>query len=307
MKTRLTFFLLILCASCGDIDFSFRHAGSEEIAIYIVKEGQLKIHDGNSDFVLDKIELEPTPWVKNSDIELYDWSTHTFYLNKPVEREKYSGRHFVVVSGKERLFAGVFFPMYLSSMPQLPMIYPDNGYFFPQDVIQLGQWRTQSAEEILNNEEFKKALLTDGLLCNGISAELLEVTRKNQSDLQYTFQITNTDTKTLYVPDPGKMETSSFFYLTNGVFFFSNNNYCYSNLSEHTSFDSFSDTWYFKLRPGQSMVRTITQKGYSCLQTGSFTFRFTFPGANIKTGEWKKADGRVWTGNFSMEKNFSIK
>lgn len=304
MKYFFIALIAILLFSCGDADISDRRNGTEEIFIYIVKEGQLQIHD--KDFDLDKLELEAVPWVKNSDIELYDWSSHTFFLNKPVEKGKYSGRHFVVVADEVRLFAGVFFPMYMSSFPQLPAITPEDDYLFPRDVIQFSQFGHNFSGEQIKSDEFKEALIDAGLLSNGIRVDLIQVKKKSQNSIEYTFEVSNLDTKTLYIPDPEKMGTSRFHYITNGVWFFSGNNYCYSNLSEHTSFESFSENWFYKLKPGQKMTRTVEQNGFSCVLPGKVKCSFSFPGALIKTGEWKKPDGRVWLGNYIVEKELVI-
>ena len=125
VKTISYFFVLVFLTSClGDIE-SYKNNLKSDIEIYIVKEGQLNVYDADVD--LNSLKLETQPWVKNSEIELYDWSSHTFFLNTEKEKEKYSGRHFVVVSGNERLFIGVFFPMLMSSIPQMPSIIAENG------------------------------------------------------------------------------------------------------------------------------------------------------------------------------------
>ena len=305
MKYLSLLFTILLFVSCSESDPSFRKTGTGEISIYIVKEGQLQLSD--KDFDLDKLELEAEPWVKNTDIDLYDWSSHTFFLNKPVEKEKYSGRHFVVIANDERLFAGVFFPMHLSSLPQLPAITPENDYFFPGDVIQFSQFGYQLPNEQIKSDDFKEALIDAGLLSNGIKVELTQVKKKNQNSIEYTFEVTNLDSKTLYIPDPDKMGVPRFHYITNGVWFFSGGTYCYSNLSEHTAFETFSGSWFCKLQPGQKMTRTIEQSGFSCDLSGKVKCCFSFPGAIIKTGEWKKPDGRVWQGSYFTEEELIVK
>ncbi|TNF45904.1 MAG: hypothetical protein EP310_00900 [Bacteroidetes bacterium] len=304
MKTISYLYVLVFLTSClGDVE-NYRNNLQSDIEIYIIKEGQLTIHD--SDFDLNSLQPESQPWVKSSEIELYDWSSHTFYLKKPVDKGKYSGRHFVVVSGDERLFAGIFFPMYMSSFPQLPSIIPEDDLFSPKDVILFGQFGHQFPTEQLKSDKFKKALFDAGLLSNGINVDLKQLKSKGENAVEYTFEVTNCDTETLYIPDPDKMGDSRFHYITNGVWFFTGNTYCYSNLSDHTSFENFSESWFYKLKPGQKMTRTVEQSGFSCALSGKVNCRFSFPGAKIKTGEWKKPDGRVWIGNFYVEKEMVI-
>jgi hypothetical protein len=304
MKYLFIAFIAVLLFSCNDADTIYRRNGTGKINIYIVKEGQLQIHD--NDFDLNKLELEKEPWVKNSDIELYDWSSHTFYLNKTVEKAKYSGRHFVVVSGDERLFAGVFFPMHLSSLPQLPAITPDDGNFFPHDVIQFGQFGHYYPSDEMQSDKFKTALIDAGLLSNGIKVDLTQVKKTSPNSVSYTFEVTNLDVNTLYIADPDKMGVSRFHYITNGVWFFTGNTYCFSNLTDHTPFETFSNSWFYQLQPGQRITRTVEQNGFSCVLSGKINCRFSFPGATIKTGDWKKIDGRVWLGDFFVEKELLI-
>lgn len=304
MKYIFLAITLLLLFSCSESDPSFRKNGNGEISIYIVKEGQLQISD--KDFDLNKLELETEPWVKNSDIELYDWSSHTFFLNKPVEKEKYSGRHFVVLADDERLFAGVFFPMHLSSLPPVPAITPEDDYMFPRDVIQFSKFGEQFPANQLNSDIFKKALADAGLLSRGLQVDLTQVTMKGQGTVDYTFEVTNLSTETLYIPDPDKMGAPRFHYITNGVYFLINNTFCSSSASDHTSFETFSEEWYYKLQPGQRITRTIEKKGFSCLTSGKFKCRFNYPGATIKTGEWKKPDGRVWQGSYFTEEELIV-
>jgi len=280
---------------------------SNNLAIYIVKEGQLQTVGSDANIDINKLKLEPTAWVKSSEIELYDWSSHTFYLNTKKGKGIYSGRHFVVVSGNERLFVGVFFPMYLSSFPQIPSILSEDEQFSPGDVIQFGQLGHQFTGELNNLDIFKNALISSGLLHNGIQVELTKVQKKNNTTLAYTFEVTNLDTETLYVIDSDKMGDSRFHYVTNGVNFVQNNTYYFPENIQNTSFETVPDSWYFKLYPSQKMTRTVELSGFSSLPSGNVKCWFSFPGSMIKAGEWKKKDGRIWLGDYFVEKEMEFK
>ncbi len=54
------------------------------------------------------------------------------------------------------------------------------------------------------------------------------------------------------------------------------------------------------------MTRTVEQNGFSCSLSGKVKCSFSFPGATIKTSEWKKSDGRVWQGSYFVEKELVI-
>jgi hypothetical protein len=276
------------------------------MAIFIVKEGQLQMASSDTSIDINTLRLEPTPWVKSSEIELYDWSSHSFYLNTKKEKSKYSGHHFVVVSGDERLFVGVFFPLYMSSFPQMPSILPMDDFFVPGDIIQFGQLGHRFTGGINKLDNFKKALVSSGILHNGIKVEIQKLQKRNNSTVAYTFEVTNLDTETLYLLDPDKMGESRFHYVTNGVSFVQNNTYYFHENTQHTSFKTVPDNWYFRLPPGQKMERTVELTGFSTLPTGTVKCWFSFPGSIIKSGEWKKPDGRIWLGDYFVEKEMEL-
>jgi hypothetical protein len=304
VKTLFYLFIIGFLTSClGDID-SYRNNSQGDISIYIVKEGQLSVHDSDAD--LKTLKLESTPWVKSSEIEFYDWSSHTFYLNTEKEKGKYSGRHFVVVSGDERLFLGVFFPIYMSSFPQMPSISPEDGLFYPNNVIHFGQLGHRFTGNIEEQNEFRKALISSGLLREGIKVELIRVKKKNQTTIEYTFQVTNIDKENIYVLDPVKMGASRFHYVTNGAWFSKDNTYYFPNQINYTAFEKVQDSWYFKLNPGEKMTRNVELSNFPSIPAGKVKCSFSFPGSNMKSGEWKKSDGRIWIGDYFIEKELEM-
>lgn len=307
MKNLLYLLLSLLLFSCNVDDVTPPFSSDNNIAIYIVKEGQLQISSSDTSIDINTLRLEPNPWLKNSEIELYDWSSHAFYLNTNKEKSKYSGRHFVVVAGDERLFMGVFFPMHLSAFPLMPSILPMDDFLVPDDVIQFGQLGHRFTGGINDNDNFKKALFSSEILHNGIKVEIQKLRKKNNSTVAYTFEVTNLDDETLYLLDPDKMGNSRFHYATNGVNFIQNNTYYFPENTQHTSFKTVPDSWYLKLRPGQKMERTVELSGFSTLPTGTVKCWFSFPGSIIKSGEWKKPDGRIWLGDHFIEQEIELR
>jgi hypothetical protein len=304
VKTISYFIVLLFLTSClGDIE-NYRNNLPSDIEVYIVKEGQLTVHEVDVD--LNSLKLENQPWVKSNEIDLYDWSSHTFYLNTEKEKEKYSGRHFIVVSGNERLFLGVFFPIYMSSFPQMPSIIPEDDIFYPKDVIHFGQLGHHFTGKMEEQNEFKKTLISSGILREGIKVELTRVKKKNQNTIEYTFQVTNIDLENIYVLDPYKMGASRFHYVTNGTWLSKDNTYYFPNQVDYTAFDKVQDSWYFKLHPGEKMTRNVELSDFPALPSGKVKCSFSFPGSKIKSGEWKKPDGRVWIGDYYVEKELTI-
>jgi hypothetical protein len=303
MKNILWLFFILLLIGCNEEDTGLR-GGNTEIEIYLVKEGQLEIHSSEID--LASLELENTPWVKNSDIELYDWSAHAFFLNCEKKKGKYEGRHFVVTSGQDRLFAGVFFPMYMSSIPQIPAIIPEDGFFTPKNVVEFRHFGYYFPGEMEEQKDFKAALFSAGLLREGIEVDLLSARKEDANTVEYSFEITNLDIENIYVADPDKMGSSRFYYITNGISFNQGNSYFNAENFNSSPFDEFQTDWYYKLKPGESIIRELSLTGFDSLPVGKVTARFSFPGSNFYSDDWKKKDGRIWMGDFRVEKEMSL-
>ncbi|QGY43621.1 hypothetical protein GM418_08085 [Maribellus comscasis] len=304
MKKIFLFFLLPLFISCIDEGVDFRNTGDNNIRIYIVKDGEVDNSQPNED--LESLELESTPWLKSSEIEFYDWSSHIFYLNTKKEKGQYSGNYFVIKDGDTPLLLGVFFAVYWSFMPQFPSIVAHDDFFYPQDVIGLGGINFSSAVDTSANfQNFREALESSGILHEGIDVELTKLKKKNATTLEYSIRITNNDIESIYVLDPSKMGEGRFHYYTNGVSF-RKDNVSYYSQSESISSPEIRSNWYYKLVPGKSITRTISRGGFSDLPSGNVHFYFSFPGANVDAGEWKKADGRIWLGNKYIEGDISL-
>lgn len=307
MKNLLFSLLLILLSSCiyEDIEFPFRGDGTQ-INIFLVKEG--KMDYSSTEIDLESLELEKNPWLKHSEIKFYDWSSHIFYLNVDKEKEKHSGKYFVLKSDEKRLFPGLFFPVYVSSIPRVPSIIAHDDFFYPLDVIGLGGYDFFYGNTIpLNkNREFRIALENSGLLKEGIVVDLTNIKRENTSTIKYTFKVTNLDTENIYIIDPEKMGAPRFHYHTNGVYFRQNTNYFSAQNIDNIPSENIDSRWYYKLAPGKSISRTVKQGGYTDLPSGKVIATFSFPGAKVQKGEWQKNDGRIWIGNFRVEKELEL-
>ena len=190
MKKLLLIFLLLFFISCNDEDAIPRGQGDNNINIFLAKEGQ--IERWQTDVDLESLELENTPWVKSSEIEFYDWSSHIFYLNFGKERSKYEAQHFVIKSGDTPVILGLFFSSLWSYLPPFPSVIAHDELFFPKDVIGLAGYgfttKANTTEEI---QKFKEALESSGILHEGLDVELLRLDRKNSTTLTYTIQLTN--------------------------------------------------------------------------------------------------------------------
>ncbi len=306
MRKLIFICFIFLLFSCSDEYSSNYRNRNSDINIYLVQEGQLEIHDSEVD--LNTLELERFPWVKDTEIEFYDWSAHTFYLNREKAKSDLGGRHFVVTSGEKRLFVGVFFPMYLSSVPSMPSVLPDDGYFAPKDVIQFNRFGHFYPIDLDAKTAFKSELFDAGLLRAGIDVKLTQLKKLNSTTLEYTYTVVNRDLEPIYILDSDKMHADRFHYFTNGVSFrYYNKNYWAQNF-ETTASEEINEAWYYKLLPGKSITRTLEIDGFESIPSGKVEAAFRFPGANLKkTGEWKKQDGRIWLGSFMTEQEIILR
>lgn len=302
LSILLVVFTLISCTDDENNDYNNRQ---NKINIYLTKQND---ESGYDETPLQLLNLETTPWVKSADIEFYDWSAHAFYLNTEVEKAKYSGRTFAVCDNQERLFKGVFWPMYMSSFPSVPSILPTDDWFSPKDVILFNTFGWLPASSLEDNELFKAALIKANLLKEGIEVELIKLEKVNATTLKYTFTVKNNESENIYIFDPSKMGTKHFHYYTNGVSLQHGDTYFYASELETEAIDEMKDEWYYRLKPGELISRTVQISGYSDIPTGEVEASFQFPGADLKkTGEWKKTDGRVWIGSYGTKTSVSIR
>ncbi len=306
MKKLWLLFIIIFISSCCDEDFDSENLGDgTQINIYLVKDGQIDY--SNKEVNLESLELDKEPWLKHSEIEFYDWSAHMFYLNTEKERAKYSGRYFLVKADNEPLFLGYFMSPVSSSSSYFPSITAWDGFFYSNDIVEIGGFGSYHKKTMDTNIKFKESLLDAGLLKEGIEVDLVKVRIKNSTSIKYTYKVTNLDTEKIYILDPEKMGASRFHYHTNGVSFIKNDSYYYAEDKIVTSTEVFNLSWYYKLAPGQTITRTVILNGFSSLPSGDVKCHFSFPGMNLKNNNWEKSDGRIWLGGFWVEKELNLR
>jgi len=304
MKKLMVILLAILFCSCSE-EVKFTDDINNSMAIYLVKE--VDQDHFNPELKIESLELEEEPWIKPGDIAFYDWSAHSFFLNKEIEKAQYSGRYFVVTSNEKRLLAGVLWPMILSSLPACPSVCPEDGVFYPKDVFMFGHFGSHRPGDLDGKGSFKSSLIFAGLYRKGIVVELNGIEKINSKSIRYRVKVSNVDKENIFVPDPDKMGASNFHYYSNGVSFQKGDNYYWARDAETEPSDKIKPEWFTKLSPGNSITRTITLSGYNDLPSGTAKASFRFPGGEIKTsGDWNKPDGRIWLGTYVVEREIKF-
>lgn len=119
--------LMLIVSGCqGTTEDAKRNEQSDKLALFLVKD--LKPYEANK-VKLDKLSLENTPILTDSEIIEYSWETHEFKLSKDVLLERLkgsvptSGKAFVLVVNEERIYLGAFWtPLSSLSTPDIPII-----------------------------------------------------------------------------------------------------------------------------------------------------------------------------------------
>lgn len=309
MKNILFLLPLLFLLACdkSELEMEFPYEGDgTQIEIYLLKTEKASEHAWGDE--IKKGDLQETAWLAHDEIEFYDWSSHIFYLKN--ERKTASPVHiFALCADKEPFLKGYFQPLASSSLPPFPSILEDGSWMSPSDVIGLHNYHVPPDEE-MNHKllKLRTEMERSGLLKEGIEMELLRVRRVSPSSLKYTFKVTNLDKENIYLMDPNRMGFSRFHYFTNGVSLradqirYSVTNYDVEEIKE------VKQEWYYKLSPGMSMTRTVTLAGFSSLPKGNVIAAFNFPGYPyyFKNTKWEKTDGRIWLGNFRVQKELDL-
>ena len=293
---------------------------SSYFAIYFLQDSDLKMKDiYNMD--IDELQLAKTPWISDTDIRFYDWSSHCLYLKKdksyffPEWRNnifnefplEWSDKPFVVVAmGHKRCYVG-YFSSKLSRYWIAPEISHGTNSFYPSDVL-LIDWIWLYHDSPQNNSDIKDALTGAGYYHDGLRVTfdttdtILNIDNGDTSSISYTFTVTNYDTDDLLVIDPDKTGDELFHRYTNGPVF---KNLETGELFEsrwkktpaEPSVDYWTPGWFTKLKSGQSIQRTVKLKGYPYFPTGTYLFQFMYDGPiNIEKGIRERTDSRYWLG-----------
>lgn len=134
----------------------------------------------------------------------------------------------------------------------------------------------------------------------------MNIQKSGSNSVVYTFKVTNLDKETLLIPNPDKMGTDRFHYVTNGVSLSGNKTYYFAENMTHTSFESFDDSCYYPLNSRESMTRQVLQDGFKVLPKGNFKGQFSFSGHINKNLHWQQSNGRIWVGSISAQNSFTF-
>lgn len=288
-------------------------------AIYFLKDTTITIQEILNTEIKD-LELADEPWMSQSDIEFYDWSSHCIYLKKnksfflgdPANNDlfyiRWNNRPFIVTAENRICYKGYFLPFLSSDIYPCPDILEADINLYSSDIIRI-EWPYLFATDQRNNEYVKTALTNSNLLHEGlyITIDTLWIDNADTTTVEYKITINNRDEDNLYVMDPDKMGTKLFHAFTNGpIFYNSTNKTVYSSIYKNVTLpdplDYYDYCWFAKIKSGESISRKIILTGYPPLPEGNYYCCFTFGSPyNIEKCDRTLSDGRYWIGSMFSE------
>ena len=288
--------------------------------IYLLKDRAVSISKIRN-ININELELEDIPWITSSDIDFYDYSSHCIYLKKDkIEffteeaNIQMKDQPFIILANNMRCYVGSFHSGASSMAPTQPYIDEMSIQFFPSDILHISKaWKNEIDIRINKNLEYD--LKEKNKLHKGLSLSIKNVNVISNSDtaiVLYSYAITNNDKNNLYVLDPNKMGSDLFHYFTNGVSFWSNDRYIYSEykkVEQPQPYDSWRPEWFVKIGSGSTIERTVLLKGYPQIPSGTYKCTLNFSNPNkIEKSARKMRDGRYWLGDIDAEiiKNINL-
>ena len=240
-----------------------------------------------------------------SDIELYDTSTHIIYFkNEYPDFRNLENGSFTFFDNGEPIYTGSLWPGYSSLAPVSPFIITPPMY--GNYALQIGSWNLDQPDkrddpriiQLLNQND----LLHSGLSISDCSVDITE------TQLIFSFTITNRDQSDLYILDPEKTGPALFHYFTNGLYIYDlANNEIFSStiqFQEPDQLDGWELDWLSELKGGNSNEFSITYPLENPLPPGEYNAGFVFPGLlyQVTKDQLYQGNTRIWLGDVSTKK-----
>jgi hypothetical protein len=249
---------------------------------------------------------------KYSDFELYDSSTHIFYLktNHPEFKNENSSSFSLLVNGEE-IYKGVFWPTYSSSLPSGPYISSFSS-FYPDYTIRIEHMTIDNKpKDPRNDPRIISALIDHNLLHSGLSVSINSINIIG-TQLTFKFTVTNQDVSDLLILDLDKTGPNLFHYFTNGL---SLRKLTYEEVFSSqisptipSPWNSWSTSWLSELKSGDSRQFTVNYSITSPINPGDYNASFEFPGLTygVTKDQLFQSNNRIWIGDIRLTKKITI-
>lgn len=259
---------------------------------------------GNSELT---IELSDDILLKESDIEFYDSSTHTFFLKSDLLSQT-PITEFKIKVNKELILGGVSHSCFLSSMPPTPYFISD-CFFSGRDILTIGYYG--NGENLLSDKRIINSLKESNLFRQGLSFQIVSITvikSENQTDVLSTVTITNHDDMPYFIPDLNKMGERYYTDYTGGLSFLNINTGVSSFIKDSNS-DRQRDDIRIEdlaiLKANSEVTYTYKSRNYHAIPKGTYRVRASFMGIVYTATEFElnQENGRIWVGQIYSYKD----
>jgi hypothetical protein len=247
------------------------------------------------------IEFSDGSLITESDIEFYDTSSHHLFLKYPINIGD-DATSFDVKVGSDKIYHGVVFPSYVSSMPSETVFISDID-LNDNKIIHLASFTRM--DDHRNDQKIINALTRSNKIHYGLECTINKIevsTLGDHSAVNCTITIKNNDNFSYCIIDPVKMGILDFNYYTGGLFFnnietkvssflrWSSSNPDYNNLT----IDDFSI-----LAGGQEVKYSFYSDDYYKMESGIYNATFRFCGYRdyFEDADLVKPAGRIWVGS----------
>ena len=243
--------------------------------------------------------------VFNSDIDFYDFSTHTVYLKKAQKFFADSDiGDFSVFVGNQEIYKGIIYPIYFSTLPYGPFISPsfskENQYSLSIGVMFFSD---KNNKDPRNDPRIINSLKSQGKYHEGLQIKIIELKFLSDRQVVLDFQLSNNDSFDYLHLDPDKMGFGLFHYYTNGLGFYYNETYQryepILSVIKLEPYDRWEKKWMSVIRSGESKRFKIKYDFSDPIPSGKFQAFFYFPGLSsyqVDINDLNQKEGRIWLG-----------
>jgi hypothetical protein len=245
-----------------------------------------------------------------NDIELYDTSTHIIYFRKVHDEfTDIDGESFSFLDNGDPIYTGKIWPPYTSTYP--------SGHYIMSDLSVYGNYALKieyglpDEPDLRNDPRIIDLLNQHGLLHSGLAISSVS-TDITDTQISFTFSITNQDQSDLLIIDPDKTGANLFHFYTNGLFIYDQSDKAVfiSTIQPYTPdpWNSWESEWLTDLKSGESKEFTIDYPLTGPISPGNYYSVFSFPGLTyqVSRDQLYQEDGRIWLGDVTLRQEITV-
>jgi hypothetical protein len=247
---------------------------------------------------------------KYSDLDLYDSSTHILYFKtNHSEFDKNSSSTFGFLINSDSIYKGDFWPSFRSDLPTRPYI--STWPFWLQDYALWIENRENNKPDLRNAPSIIQSFKNRNLLHSGLMVSVNSIVCYN-SQVTFSFTVTNKDPEPLLILDPDRMGVNLFHYYTNGLVFRNSINssitYVKFPAQAPSPWNGWKIDWLSKINPDESKTFLFNYPVTSPLSTGEYTVSFEYPGLTFQVikDQLIQNETRIWLGDIRISKKIVV-